>query len=173
MEEANNTVTTETSIPSDTASDVKPEPETMHSYSQEEYDKAIKSAASKAKGDILKELGITSVKDFAILKESYEKSISDTEALRKTNEELSNKLVLKSLNVRDDNADDFISLASKRITDGKGFEQAAKEVAEAYPNMLNSPNMPKIGTEKAESEPKKEMYSARMLEKYPFLKKKK
>ena len=174
MEEANNTVTTETTIPSHTDSDVKPESENSATYSQEEYDKAIKSAASKAKGDILKELGITSVKDFTALKESYEKSISDTEALRKTNEELSNRLVLASLNVKDDNADDFIALASKRVSDKKDFSTAAKEVAEAYPNMLTSYNTrPTMGSEKSETKERKEEYSARMLEKYPFLKKKK
>lgn len=174
MEEANNTVTTETTIPSNTDSDVKPESEISPTYSQEEYDKAIKSAASKAKGDILKELGITSVKDFSIIKESYEKSISDTEALKKTNEDLSNKLVLKSLNVKDDNADDFISLASKRVSEKKDFSTAAKEVAEAYPNMLVSyNNRPTMGTEKSETKERQEEYSVKMLEKYPFLKKKK
>ena len=92
MEEASNNVTaTSTEVNEPTKDASKPV-----SYSQEEYDKAIRSASSKAKNDILHELGISSVKDFSILKETYEKSIND-----KINYILRlHKLIHKNPNVR-------------------------------------------------------------------------
>ena len=130
-----------TAIPEGTTETVEPvenksTEETPKTYSQEEYDKAVKSAAGKAKNEILKELGVSSVKDFNNLKKTYEEAIKNAEDLASANETLNNRLVLKDLNIRDDVEDDFISLAKKRITDGKTFTDAAKEVAELYPNMI-------------------------------------
>lgn len=176
MEEANNTVTTETNTPSETVEDVKQETETPITYSQEELDKAVKSASSRAKNDIMKELGITSVKDFSILKESYEKAIKETEELKTTNETLSNKLVLKGLDVNDDCADDFISLTKKRVTETKDFSTAAKEVAQLYPTMLKTSSVvetrKQFGNEKSETKSKDQGISEKLLEKYPHLRRK-
>ena len=44
---------------------------------EEEFKKAIQSERSKAKGEILKELGVSSVNDFNTLKSKYEDAIKD------------------------------------------------------------------------------------------------
>lgn len=170
-------VLTNTTIPDSTTEvetvENKSTEETPKTYSQEEYDKAIKSAAGKAKNEILKELGVSSVKDFNILKRNYEDAIKAAEDLSTQNENLSNRLVLKDLNIRDDVEDDFISLAKKRITDDKTFNEAAREVAELYPNMIKeftaSKNV-KIGNEKKDGSKKESTYSEEMLKRYPWLK---
>lgn len=145
--------------------------ETPKTYSQEEYDKAVKSAAGKAKNEILKELGVSSVKDFNILKRSYEDAIKNAEDLASQNENLNNRLVLKDLNIREDVEDDFISLAKKRITTEKTFTEAAKEVAELYPNMIKEINSKtvKTGSEKKDGSKKESTYSEEMLKRYPHL----
>lgn len=170
-------VLTNTAIPDSTTEvetvENKSTEETPKTYTQEEYDKAIKSAAGKAKNEILKELGVSSVKDFNILKRNYEDAIKNAEDLSTQNENLSNRLVLKDLNIRDDVEDDFISLAKKRITDDKTFNEAAREVAELYPNMIKeftaSKNV-KIGNEKKDGSKKESTYSEEMLKRYPWLK---
>jgi hypothetical protein len=139
-------------------------------YSEEEYNKAVQSASGKAKNEILKELGITSVKDFNILKQTYETAIKDAEVLASTNESLSNRLILKDLDIRDDVIDDFISLAKKRVSDNKSFEQAAKEVAEIYPTMVKTfEKQVKVATEKKDGSKKEHTYSEEMLKRYPHL----
>ena len=168
MEEASNNVTaTSTEVNEPTKDASKPV-----SYSQEEYDKAIRSASSKAKNDILHELGISSVKDFSILKETYEKSINENEALKKSNDDLNHRLVLKGLKVKDDASTDFITLATARMSDKKDFSAASKEVAELYPNMLESyiePTSAKLGNPKSENPSTEPKYSKDILKRYPYL----
>ena len=173
MEEQVNdtTIPTESTGAVDTVEN-KPTDETPRTYTQEEYDKAIKSSSGKAKNEILKELGISSVKDFATLKQSYEEAIKSTEELSSANDALKKKLVLKDLNIRDDVSDDFISLANKRITDDKTFEDAAKEVAELYPNMVReytATKNVKLGNEKKDGSKKEPEYSEELLKRFPFL----
>ena len=170
-DELNNNIT-DSEITTDSVDVVKPT-ETPKTYSEDEYKKGLQSSASKAKNEILQELGISSVKDFSILKKNYEDSIKITEDLKKSNEDLANKLVLKDLNVKDDVADDFISLAKKRTSQDKDFNTASKEVAELYPTMLNTniQTSIKLGTEKSESsKPNEGNYSEEMLKRYPYLK---
>lgn len=170
-DELNNNITDSESTTD--AVDVVKTTEQPKTYSEDEYKKGLQSSASKAKNEILQELGISSVKDFNILKKNYEDSIKITEDLKKSNEDLANKIVLKDLNVRDEVSDDFISLAKKRTSQDKDFNTAAKEVAELYPTMLNNAvqGVIKLGTEKSENSGKSnEGYSEEMLKRYPYLK---
>jgi len=166
---ANNNITTEQT----TTTEVDKSETTAQevTYTQEQFDKAIQSASSRAKNDILKELGIGSVKEFTELKKSYEDSITEKENLAKDNAKLNDLLILKDLNVKDENSEDFLELARKRITDGKDLKKAAEEVASIYPSMLNinTTTDVKIGSEKGEKSKPESKYSEDMLKRYPFL----
>lgn len=169
-QQVTNTTIEETSV--DTAETVKTaESETPKLYTEEEYSKGMKSASSKAKNDILKDLGITSVKDFSILKTTYEAAIKENDSLKKEKVDLSERLVLRGLNVKSNVESDFISLAKNRISDSKDFDTAAKEVAGLYPNMLNGLDLPsmKVGTEKKENTTNSVVYSEELLKRYPQL----
>lgn len=140
-------------------------------YSEEDMSKAIQSATSKGKGDILKELGIGSVKEFKEMKKTYETAVNEKANLETQLESLTNKLICKNLNVKDDVSEDFIDLAKKRVKDGTTFEDAAKAVAELYPNMLvNNTTYEKTGIEKkTDGGSKQPQYSEEMLRRYPHL----
>ena len=146
-------------------------PSEEKSYTSEELKKEVQSASSKAKNDILKALGISSVKEFQDLKSNYENTIKDTETLKSENEKLNNMLVLNKLNVREDVSDDFIDLTKKRMTGDKSFSDAAAEVIELYPNMTKNNNIKdfKIGTEKNENKTTEQKYSSEMIKRYPWL----
>lgn len=140
-------------------------------YSEEDLNKAIQSANSKGKGDLLKELGISSVKEFKEMKKTFEEANNAKSDLELQIETLNNKLVCKNLNVRDDVSEDFIDLTKKRIKEGVSFEEAAMTVAELYPNMLNSAKTyDKTGIEKKNESKETSKYSEEMLKRYPWLK---
>lgn len=140
-------------------------------YSEEDINKAVQSAAGKAKGDILKELGISSVKEFKELKKSFDEAVSTKSELESKIDYLSNQLVCKELNVKNEYRDDFIDLAKKRIKDGITFEEAAKTVSELYPSMLEkNSTYEKTGIEKKNNGKSESKYSEELLKKYPYLK---
>lgn len=146
--------------------------EPFRSFSTEdEFNKLMQSERSKAKNEMLKEFGVASVSDFRNLKKTYEDAIGKTQTLENTVEDLNHKMILKDLNVKSENIDDFMSLAKKRVSENKTFEDAAKEVASLYNTFINTPVITdtKLGTEK--TEPKKEStLSPALKERYSWLK---
>jgi hypothetical protein len=173
---ANSNITTENTTPETTVETGENKTpvqtqEPVKTYTQEEYDKAIQSASSKAKNEILKALEIKSVDEFKTLKETYDKAVKDSEELKTSNEKLNHLLVLKDLNVKDDSAEDFIDLAIKRISDKVDFKAAAEEVAKLYPAMLKGVETNiKTGIEKKDGSKSENQYSEDMLKRYPWLK---
>lgn len=132
----------------------KLEPET---YSKEDYEKAIKSASSKAKYDILKELGINSVKEFQELKSTYETAINEKSTLEKSITDLNKKnttleedLLLTKLGVSEEYKKDILTLAKSKVDESHNLETVSKELLEKYPQWRNVKETIKMGTEKSE-----------------------
>lgn len=176
---------TETTIQTDVEEIAKEEPvveqvETTEEkvekgITEEELKKAIQSASSKAKNDILKEIGIESVADIRARLETaskYDEAVKQVEELIKEREtltsdkqELSGKakkledaLLINRLGVSEEFADDFIKLVD---LDNSGKDRL--EIAEALKVRFSSGNIfkgdtqvvkpIKIGNDKSEVEP--------------------
>lgn len=153
----------------------EPAKEAAKMYSEEEYNKAIKSSASKAKYEILKEMGVKSVDDFKQKYSEYEGAIKDKESLLSQLDErdvqikqLRTNLVMEQLHVNEDFKDDLVTLATSKMSDKVDFETACKEVLERNPNWLKAKEPVKMGTEKSEKKPEDTM--SKIKEKYPWLK---
>ena len=136
---------------------------------KEEYDKTIQSTASKAKYDILQELGITSVNDFKTKSDSVNKALSETSALKTENEHLKEDLICKDLQVDDAYKDDLLTLVKAKTTDSKDFKTVAEEVLNKNPNWKVARPSVKIGIEKSEKNDTSTVES-RLAEKYDWLK---
>jgi len=132
-----------------------PEPET---YSKEEYKKAIQSSQSKAKYELLKELGINNVQEFKNLKGIYDTSIKEkTDLEAKQNEitekykELQSDLLLEKLGVSDEYKQDLLTLAKNKVDDKHTLEDVSKDLLIKYPQWTKyTAEKIKIGTEKTE-----------------------
>ena len=72
------TAVQETSVEGSTTVNEEPSVQEVETYSKADYEKAIQSASSKAKNEILKSLGINSVKEFQDLKSISINSIKPT-----------------------------------------------------------------------------------------------
>ena len=147
----------------------------IETYSKADYDKAVKSAASKAKYDILKELGINSVKEFQDLKNTYETAINEKSNLEKSISDLNNKntsleedLLLTKMGVSEEYKKDILTLAKSKVDEGHNLETVSKELLEKYPQWRNVKETIKMGTEKSDFENKPEV-SSELLKKYSWL----
>lgn len=136
---------------------------------KDEYDKSLQSAASKAKYDILKELGINSVNEFKTKSDDASKALSDVATLKAENENLKEDLICKELQVDDSYKDDLITLVKAKTTDSKDFKAAAQEVLNKNPNWSSAKSTVKIGTEKSEKIETSAVES-KLADKYSWLK---
>ena len=126
--------------------------------SEEEYKKAIQSAASKAKYAILQEMGVKSVEEFKNKYSEYDNAIKENESLQnkiKEQEVLITKqqedLVLEKLQVGEDYKSDLITLAKAKVSDTVDFKSACEEVLQKNPNWKAVSDPVKLGTEKSEA----------------------
>lgn len=155
----------------------------------EEFKKAIQSASSKAKNEIIQSLkkhGFNNLNDVQAFKESYKKLnklVEDSNALKtdyekkindlnERNESLNQELILKKLNISDEYKDDFIKFSKVLTNEEKSFDQAAQEVVEKYSffksvDTNKTVSNPKIGVSanKAQTDSKNESF----LKRYPWL----
>lgn len=143
---------------------------------EEEYKRTLQSERSKAKNELLKELGITSVDDYKQKVSKYDEAISNRETLeqeletsKSNNSKLEKELVLSRLNVNDESKNDFITLVESNKGD-KSFEETAKEILERYPNFKKQTIASiKVGTEKAEVKNDTKKISDALTAQYPWL----
>lgn len=136
-------------------------PEVFKSFeSEEDYNKILQSASSKAKGEILKDLGINSISEFKTNMEEFSKyketQLTDTEKLNSTlksrdtqildlqKEIMGNKVTIESnnifkiavkLGVKEDSISDVIKLAT--FGENKDYEKGLKSVLDKYPSFKN------------------------------------
>jgi hypothetical protein len=135
---------------------------------QEDYEKAVKSEASKQKLEWMKQAGVSSVDDYKIKISAAEAAIKEHDQLVKEKTMLNDKLIVAELNVADDRKDDLLTLAKTKVTDQKDLRAAAMEVLERNPTWTKGAGVAiKIGTEKAApSEPHQE---DKLSSRYPWL----
>lgn len=146
---------------------------------QEEYDNAIKSEASKQKNDWLKENNLKNVDEYRATmakydeaikaKESQDASIKDLQMkLEKSNEDI----LARDLGVSPDHRDDLMILAKAKVTKDVTLEQAAKSILDSTPSWKGVGAAPRIGTERHDqpntdqTAPKQD----RLLTEFPWLK---
>ena len=123
-----------------------PEPEVpagnqgAKTYSEEEFNRAKQSASSIAKGEILKELGITSVEQAKTLfaaKTEGEKKLAELEAsvklLTETNERSKEDAEIAKSGVDGKHEEDLRILAKSKMKDGATFSQAISKTLEENP----------------------------------------
>lgn len=177
MEDLNTNITESEVTTEVTVENQEPSKVEVETYSAEDYKKGMQSAASKAKFEILKELGIASVKEFRDLKTTYENSISNMKTIEenlnnvnKKNNELQEELILSKLGVSDEYKNDLLTLAKSKVSEEHGLEEVSKELLNKYPQWLRSNEKVKIGTEKSEIEKKTSKYSNYENQKWPWLK---
>jgi predicted nucleic acid-binding Zn-ribbon protein len=175
-EQVIDTTAQETSVDVSTTVTEETSTQEIETYSKADYDKAVKSAASKAKFDILKELGINSVKEFQELKSTYETAINEKSTLEKSITDLNKKnttleedLLLTKLGVSEEYKKDILTLAKSKVDEGHNLETVSKELLEKYPQWRNVKETIKMGTEKSDFENKPEVSSS-LSAKYPWLK---
>ena len=144
------------------------EESTPKTYSEDEYKKACQSSASKAKYEILQELGIKNVDDYKAKVGEYEKAIADTKSLKESVtkyesqiKELNETLTLNRLHVSEDFKDDVLTLARAKVTEDVSFEDAVKAVIDKNPNWTTITDTVKIGTAKSSIDKVEEEESAR------------
>ena len=151
-------------------------PEKVETISMDEHKKALQSAASKAKFDILKELGINSVKEFQELKSTYETAINEKSTLEKSITDLNKKnttleedLLLTKLGVSEEYKKDILTLAKSKVDEGHNLETVSKELLDRYPQWRGVKETIKMGTERSEAEYKSDAASSPLLAKYSWL----
>lgn len=155
--------------------DDKKEPTTL-TFTEEELHKRLQSERSKSKNDILKELGINSVKEFQELKNTYENAINEKNtletnlaSLNKDKEKLQEDLMLSRLGVSEEYGNDLLTLAKSKVDENHSLEEVSKELLEKYPQWRNSKESIRIGTEKTDNKAKEPEVDSELLKKYAWL----
>jgi len=153
------TIQASSTVETGTADPTNPAPEsTYQAPTEQEYTKALQSAASKAKYSLLQELGVKSVQEFRDLKATYETSIKDSGEIRTKLEESEKKVVgltediaTMKAGVSDEFKDDFLTLVHSKMSADKSFDDAAKEVLDKNPTWKVGSEPIKLGNDKSET----------------------
>lgn len=128
---------------------------------QEEYDKIVQSATSKAKNELLKELGVNGVEDakqkMSLGSTNLDKvnTLTDKVALLEEENELTrNKLFANELKVKPELVDKVIILAKAQKTDDVSMKDLIKREAEAINAIAvdTPPKKPETTTKRLGSE---------------------
>lgn len=121
---------------------------------QEDYDKAIKSEASKQKLEWMREVGVQSVDEFKTTKSKYDEATKNYDQVVKERNDLSDKLLVRELDVGDEYANDLLTLAKSKVSPDKDLKAAASEILDKNPGWkVSRAQSIKIGTEKASPAP--------------------
>lgn len=144
---------------------------------EEEYQKELKSAQSKAKNEILQKLGVNSVDKATSSLTEAEQMKKDLQLAMNKMGELEEKTAVAEANIAEDYRQDALTLAKSKVNDNTTLADALKQVVERYPNFSNQPKDTKKGVEKVggdrskENSPKGEDQLAKELSsKYSWLK---
>lgn len=182
MEDVLNNNITETDNTSElepTATLENKEAETKSEYiapDEDTYKRVLQSERSKAKYEMLQELGVKSIDEFKKTKLSYENAIKESDNVRLELEEIKSKyakleenIKLEKLGVLDEYKDDFITIVKSKVTEERDFDTVAKEVLEKNTHWLKGTNDVRLTSEKSESKKDKPQVSDYLKSKYPWL----
>ena len=160
----------------DTSAPVEADNNTTITLTESELNKRIQSATSKGKNELMKELGISSVKDFQDLKTNYETAINTKTSLEENintlNQEkvkLSEDLMLTKLGVSEEYKEDLLTLAKSKVDDNHTLEDISKSLLEKFPQFKGVKETIKMGTEKAEIKQDKPPVDEEMAKRFPWL----
>ena len=148
-----------------------PTPTAFKSFStEEEYNNALKSEKSKGKGEIMKELGISSVDEgkASLTKTGQLQEELNTYKTKAT--QLEESLTLNKLGVREDYSEEALSLAKSKVNDKVDLSTALGEVIKKFP-MMTSKTQKNIGGDKGEGDPTEDQgdIKTELNKKYPWL----
>lgn len=152
---------------------------TPKTFTEEEFNKAIQSASSKAKNEILKDLGINSVKEFKDLQATYNTAISEKDTLVTQKTELENEIAslkinakIAALGVAEEFKDDFLELTEVKMSKtNKSFDEVSKEILEKNQHWLTANKINKLGNDRSDVDKKADNgVSEELKSKYPWLK---
>ena len=118
--------------------------------SEEDFQRELKSAESKAKNDILKRLNLNSVDEGTQTLTKAEKLEQDLQMAFEKLQSLEEENALVKLGVQEEYKEEALTLARARKTADKSLEQALKEVGEKFPDLFAQPV--KKGVERLGSE---------------------
>lgn len=123
--------------------------------SEEDFQRELKSAESKAKNDILKRLNLNSVDEGTQTLTKAEKLEQDLQMAFDKLQSLEEENALVRLGVQDEYKEEALTLARARKTTDKSLEQALKEVGEKFPNLFAQPKkgVEKLGSETSDQNP--------------------
>ena len=108
--------------------EVKPEEPFKVFKTEEEFNKTFKSEVSKAKNEWLKDVGAASVDEFKASKSKYDEAAKNYDQVVKERNDLSDKLVVRELDVSDEFQNDLLTLAKAKVTPEKDLKTAAAEI---------------------------------------------
>ena len=168
------TITTGTDSTTQTTEQDTATVESFKAFATEaDYNNAIKSERSKAKNEILLELGVSNVNDG---KEALTKaSTIETElnTYKEKSTQLEEQLALTKLGVKESYSEEALALAKAKVSDTVDLTAALTEVAVKFPVMLGKQlaTPAAIGGETSEDTASAEegKLSTHMMAKYPWL----
>ena len=168
----NNNIT-ETDVP---GNEVEPAKEATITMSELDFNKRIQSERSTSKNELLKELGIKSVKEFTELKASYETAINSAKSLEdnitnlnKDKTKLQEDLLIARLGVDEKHKDDLLTLAKSKVNDTNSLEDVAKDLLNSYPQFKAVKEPFKMGTDRAIGTESGKKVSEEMAARFPWL----
>lgn len=150
----------------------------------EEFEIAKKAAANKANTEILKSLGVKSVKDFKELQAKANEAltkheelvkqsqdlIKEKETLSKEYETLKQTSILDRLAVKPEYRDDLVKLAKDKVDGTNSFESVLKNLIDTKYQHAVLKNTTRIGVEKTTTETNQSDISPELQKKYTWLK---
>lgn len=141
--------------------------------SEEEYSNAVKSERSKAKNEVLKELGVNKLEEAKQKISATDEVSQDLASYKSKVDNLEQDLALKDVGIKDEFKDDALTLAKARMSEGKNLTTALGEVVERMPNMASQKQgVKKMGANKGEDKDDKAstQQADKLKQKYPWLK---
>lgn len=142
---------------------------------EEDYQKELKSAQSKAKNEILQKLGVKSVDEGTQNLTKADQLEQDLKATVSRLQQLEEENVLVRAEISDDYKKEALTLARASVDENTSLEVALKQVVEKFPNLLKAPKkgVERVGLDGANTDPKtvSEQLTQQLSKKYPWLNK--
>jgi len=141
--------------------------------SEEEYNNTLKSERSKAKNEVLKELGVNKLEEAKQKISATDEVSKDLASYKSKVDNLEQDLALKDVGIKDEFKDDALTLAKARMSEGKNLTTALGEVVERMPNMASQKEgVKKMGADKGKGkdDDASTAQADKLKRKYPWLK---
>lgn len=153
--------------------DQKPQDEGSQPFktfeTEDEFNRAIKSARSSAKNEVLKELGITSIADAKETLTNAALVADELETVKTEKQNLTYNLSLAKAGVADEFMNEALTLAKAGVNDKTDFETSLASVLGKFPNMTSVKKGFIAGTDRQEKQDEQKQVDAKLSSKYNWL----